>query len=52
MLLIGQQTWHSEMSIPKTSRIAPCQLNFEFSIFFSLAQFTPPVLSVENKIKD
>lgn len=50
MLLIGQQTCHSE--IPKTSRIAPCQLNFEFSIFFSLAQFTPPVLSVENKIKD
>lgn len=51
MVVIGQQTWPSEMSIPKTSSIAPFQLNFEFSIFFSLAQFTPPVLPVEDKIK-
>ena len=51
MVVIGQQTWPSEMSIPKTSSIAPFQLNFEFSIFLSLAQFTPPVLPVEDKIK-
>ena len=51
MVVIGQQTWPSEMSIPKTSSIAPSQLNFEFSIFLSLAQFTPPVLPVEDKIK-